>query len=173
MSLYDLQYSNPNYNIFFLLLQTSDLINRIIEERLYEEDTNITLAQLRLLLVLKRHNRPLTSAELSRCSFRKSQTITHTLNHLAKSGYVELTRDQKDKRLMMIHVTDLGEQLLKKHLKWMSKAINEMVSCFSVGDIKQAEDYLERFRHWLFQLSGMELLEPVPEFDGSEYFLRK
>lgn len=173
MSIYDLQYANSTYNMFFLLLQTSDLINRNIEERLYEEDNNITLAQLRLLLVLKRHKRPLTSAELSRCSFRKSQTITHTLNQLAKNGYVVLIRDQKDKRLMMIHVTDLGEQLLKKHLKWMSKAIHEMVSCFSMEDIKQAEDYLERFRHWLFQVSGMELLEPVSEFDGSENFLRK
>lgn len=173
MTIYDLQYANPTYNIFFLLLQTSDLINRNIEERLYEEDDNITLAQLRLLLVLKRHNRPLTSAELSRCSFRKSQTITHTLNQLAKSGYVELTRDQKDKRLMLIHITDKGEQLLKKHLKWMSKSINEMVSCFSAEDIKQAQDYLDKFRHWLFKLSGVDLLEPVSEFDGSEYFLRK
>ena len=173
MSIYDLQYSNPTYNMFFLLLQTSDLINRIIEERLHEEDKDITLAQLRLLLILKRHNRPLTSAELSRCSFRKSQTITHTLNQLAKSGYVELTRDQKDKRLMMIHITDVGEQFLRKQLKWMSQAMNEMVSCFSTEDTKHAEDYLERFRHWLFQLSGMDLLEPVPEFDGSEFFLRK
>ena len=169
-SIYDLHYPNPTYDMFFLLLQTSDLIHRILEERLDEENEGVTLAQLRLLLVLSRHDRPLTSAELGRCVFRKSQSITTALDQLKKSGYVAVIRDQKDKRLVRIHITEMGEQLLEKHLPWLHQGQREMVSCFSIDELQQIEEYLRRLRYWLFQLSGMKLIEAVPEFDGAHRF---
>lgn len=171
MYIYDLHYPNPTYDMFFLLLQTTDLIYRILEERFEGED--ITLAQLRLLLVLSRHDAPLTSAELGRCAFRKSQTITTELNQLEKKGYVAIIGDQKDKRLVRIHITEMGEQLIKKYLQWLHQDMSEMVSCFSMDELKQSEEYLKRLRYWLFQLMGMKVIRPVPGFDGTHSFSRK
>ena len=152
MSIYDPHYSNPAYNMFFLLLQTSDVIYRILEERIDVEDEDITLAQLRLLLVLSRHDRPLTSAELSRYTFRKSQTITTTLSQLKKNSYVEMIGDQKDKRMVRVRITETGEKLLKKHIQWLSPAMLGMVSCFSKDDLLNFDEQLMKLRYWLLQL---------------------
>ena len=173
MSIYDLHYSNPTYNMFFLLLQTSDLIYRILEERIDEEDEDITLAQLRLLLVLSRHNKPLTSAELSRYTFRKSQTITTTLSQLKRNGYVEVVGDRKDKRMGRVRITELGEQLLKKHIRWLTPAMRGMVSCLSKEELQKFDDYLIRLRYWLLQLSGMDLIQPALGFNDADGNLKR
>lgn len=166
MFVHDIHYSNQANNIFLLLVQTNDVVHRTLEEGLNEE--NITLPQLRLLLILSRHDRPLTSAELCRYLFRKSQTITGTLNHLEKSGYVEMVGDLKDKRLMRVHITEKGEELLQKHTRWVSTAVEEMLSCFTKDELQQLEGYLKRLRQWLFRLYGIDLIEPVSGFDGTD-----
>lgn len=157
MSIYESYYSDPPYNVLLLLARTNEVINRSLEAELNEEE--VTLAQLRLLLILSRHDRPLTPAELGRHLFRKSQTITIILNNLEKRGYVEIVGDQKDKRLVRVHMTEKGEHLLNKHSQWISKVVNEIVSCFSEDELQQFKGYLERLHNWSFQLYGIDLVE--------------
>jgi DNA-binding MarR family transcriptional regulator len=156
VSIYKPHYSDLTYDVLLLLAQTSDVIYRSLEAELDEKD--ITLAQLRLLLVLSRKDRPLTPAELCRYLFRKSQTMTNMLNRLEERGYVEIMRDQKDKRLVMVHMTDKGQQLLNTHTQWISKAADEIVSCFSEDELQQFKEYLTRLHHWSFRLFGVELV---------------
>lgn len=170
MSIYEPHYSDPAYDVLLLLAQTSDVIYRSLEAELNGED--VTLAQLRLLLVLSRHDRPLTPAELCRYLFRKSQTITTILNNLEKRGYVKMVGDQKDKRLVRVHTTEKGKQLLNKHSQWISKTVNEILSCFSEDELQQFKGYLKRLHYWAFQLYGIELVEPMPGFDSTDNYIR-
>ena len=156
MSIYKPNYSDLTYDVLLLMAQTSDVIYRSLEAELDEKD--ITLAQLRLLLVLSRQDRPLTPAELCRYLFRKSQTMTNMLNRLEERGYVEIVPDQKDKRLVMVHMTGKGKQLLNVHSQWISKAADEIVSCFSEDELQQFKGYLTRLHHWSFQLYGVDLV---------------
>ncbi len=163
--IHDLRFSDPGYNMLYLFLQTSTAIWRTIEVGLSEE--HVTLAQLRLLLIVRHHDKPLTPAELCRCVFRESQTVTIALNHLENNGYVKKVKDQNDKRKVRIQITERGKQLLKKHDQWIASSANEIVSCFSKEELQQFEEYLKRLREWVFQLFGIGLVEPIGESYGT------
>lgn len=160
MSVYEPYHSDSGNDVLLLLAQTSDVIYRTLEAELNEQD--VTLAQLRLLLVLSRQDKPLTPAELCRYLFRKSQTVTIILSNLETRGYVAMLGDQKDKRLVRVHITEKGKELLNKHTEWISKAVTEIVSCFSQDELQQFKGYLKKLHRWSFQLSGIELVKSVP-----------
>ncbi len=160
MSVYEPHHTDSGNDVLLLLAQTSDVIYRTLETELNEQ--GVTLAQLRLLLVLNRQHKPLTPAELCRYLYRKSQTITIILNNLEARGYVETLGDQKDKRLVRVHITEKGKELLSKHTEWISKSVTEIVSCFSEDELQQFKDYLKRLHRWSFQVSGIELVKSTP-----------
>lgn len=162
MSIHDLRFSDPAHHILYLFLQTSSAIRKTLEEGVSEE--HVTLAQLRLLFIISRHDRPLTSAEIGRYVFRESHTNVVTLDNLDKNGYIEKTRDQNDKRMVRIQITEKGKQLLDKHYQWITSSVNEMVSCFSKEELQQFKEYLKRLREGVFGLSGVEMVEPMDGF---------
>lgn len=164
MFIYNLRFSNPAYNMLYLIMRISDSQWRSLEERLDDED--ISLPQFRLLTVLRHHDKPLTPAELSRCVFRESQTITFTLNDLRKKGYIERLPDHKDKRLVKIQINESGKQLLKKHDRWIATTVSEITSCFSTDEFKLFGECLNKLQEKVFQLSGIDLVKPLDEFDG-------
>ena len=162
MLIHDLRFSEPAYNTIYLFLQTSVAIWRTLELELSKED--VTLEQFRLLLIVGHHERLLTPAEICRYIFRESQTVTNTLNHLEKDGYVKKVKDQNDKRKVRIQITERGKQLLEKYDQWVAPSANEIISCFSKEELQQFEEYLKRLREWVFQLLGIGLVAPIGKF---------
>ena len=131
--LHDLNFSDPGYQLTYLIHQVGEATWRAIEERLIDE--HITLSQLRMLIIVNYSDTPLTPAEICRLIFRESQTITSSLSQLQKKGYVQKVADTEDKRKVRIQLTESGKQLVEKHNQWISDALSGSVSLFSKEEL--------------------------------------
>ena len=61
--------------------------------------------------------------DITRLSLKDKSTITSVINHLEKSGYVIKVRDNNDKRLVNIEVTEKGKRI-KPALAKISEKMN-------------------------------------------------
>lgn len=162
---HDLSFSDPGLYLQYLYLETSDALMgmwKSLEIKL--ADDKITVSQLKLLIVLLHHTRPLTNAEISRCGFRESQTVIGDIKNLEKHDYVIRVEDSNDKRKIGIAITDKGIELLKKHHEWVHSYRNEILSCFTKEELQQFVIYLKRLRNWVLDICGIDIVKPLNEF---------
>lgn len=54
-------------------------------------------------------------------------TLTIAINSLVKKGYVNRTRSEKDKRVVLISLSDLGKEAFDHHKKFHEKMIGAMM----------------------------------------------
>lgn len=162
MYIRDLHFSDSTYHTLYMFLQTSSAIWKTMEERIRDE--NVNLAQLRLLLIMSHHDKPLTPAEIRQYVLRESHTVVVSLNHLVRNGYAEKMKDRSDKRKVRIQITEKGKQLLEKHHHWIAAYKKEIVTCFSKEEFRQFEEYTKRLREKVFQFFGIDLVGPMDGF---------
>ncbi len=82
-----------------------------IHSRKLATEHKITGPQLGCLLAVK-ENGPLTSSKLARQVYLSPSTIVGIIDRLEEKGLVQRCRDSKDRRLIHIHITDAGEELV-------------------------------------------------------------
>lgn len=164
-SIYDLSFRDPDLNLAYLLQHTADVWWKAIELKFY--DNRISLQQWRLLNVLKYHKGSITPAEISRCLFRKSQTVTSEINDLVEKGYVEKTVDPINKKRVRIQMTESGHRVFQENEDWIAVTRKELSSCFSPDELEQFQDYLKKLRDWILDIIGVDLLEPLDDFQAS------
>lgn len=157
-----LHFASRSFKMCYLLSQTTTAIQRLVDE--YDNNNDVNHAQCKILAILKHHNRPLTHAEICSYLYRESQTVGASLTRLLDKGYVKKKVDPKDKRYVRIEITAKGEQVIEKQFQWMMPLCNEIMSCFSDDEVEQIESHLVKLLDWVFQLSGIEVREPLDEF---------
>ncbi|MFC2017781.1 MarR family winged helix-turn-helix transcriptional regulator [Chloroflexota bacterium] len=135
---------------------------KAMEERVSDEDIN--LAQLRLLLIIGHHDKPLTPAEIGQYVLRESHTVVVSLNHLVRNGYVEKMKDENDKRKVRIQITEKGKQRLEKHLNWVVAYKKEIITCFSKDEFQKFQENIKKLHEKVFQLFGIDLIAPLGGF---------
>lgn len=54
-------------------------------------------------------------------------TLTVAINHLVKKGYVYKVRNEKDKRVFMLSLTDKGRELFKAHQKFHFELVKSLI----------------------------------------------
>lgn len=63
--------------------------------------------------------------EIGDALYLKSNTLTETLRIIEKKGLIEKTRNEKDKRNLIIKITEAGKELQKKTLNVPKTLYNE------------------------------------------------
>lgn len=63
-------------------------------------------------------------------------TLTTAINKLIKKGYVERTRIEQDRRLVLIGLTDKGKKAYKAHEAFHQEMINTMLNQFTKEEEK-------------------------------------
>ena len=69
----------------------------------------------------------------------RQQSLNELLNKLEKSGHVERKPSEKDKRVMVVHLTEKG-----KKLKQPETDYQEILDCLSMEELQQFGEYLDR-----------------------------
>ncbi len=76
-------------------------------------ELNLTYTQYITMMVLW-EKEEVNEKELVKCLYLKANTLTELLKKLEKKGYVEICKDDKDKRQIIIRLTQTGRDLKKK-----------------------------------------------------------
>ena len=93
---------------------TYAVANKII--RRYQpllKELNLTYTQYITMMVLW-EKEEVNEKELVRCLYLKANTLTDLLKKLEQKGYIEIRRDENDRRHIVIRLTPEGRDLKKK-----------------------------------------------------------
>lgn len=128
-SLCMVQYMKKNTNINSLgytIGKTNWLLKTLLNKLLKDEGFNITNEQWLVLKVVSAN--PATSqTEIAKKSLKDKTNITRILDLLEKNAYIERRRDDSDRRMNRVHITDQGEKVLKD-IKPVTQQIDEICS---------------------------------------------
>ncbi|WP_234340309.1 MarR family winged helix-turn-helix transcriptional regulator [Gorillibacterium timonense] len=91
--------------------------------------------QFRVLYMLHKHG-PQNVSQLACCLTLTSAAITGATDYLLSGGYVEKTRDEDDRRVVTISLSDKGEKLVKEFLENQREVIEAHFKVLSEEDIQ-------------------------------------
>jgi DNA-binding MarR family transcriptional regulator len=127
----------------FLIAKIHQVSGRIFAKILKKYGVDINPAQGRILFVLwKKDEIPIS--ELARKTQLDKSTLTSMLDRLEEEGHIIRMRPEKDRRTILIKLTEKDKSLQKMY----SKVSDEMTSIFyrdfSHNEIDKFENYLKR-----------------------------
>lgn len=115
-------------------------VYRRLHHQMVEEDGSLKGQDLygygRLLHTLIRHG-DMTQKELSEHLEIRPQSLTSALEKLEEKGYITRTRDQKDKRIQMVHLTPEGKEVGDHLHALRQKTAVQFFSCLSASEKKE------------------------------------
>jgi len=89
----------------------------------------------------------LLPSELAEKTSQDRATITGLLDRLAKDGWIERRPDQTDRRSLRIYLTDYACQHKEAILKLFEQTNQKFLGCFSPGEWRQMQEFLDRLEH--------------------------
>lgn len=92
------------------ILRIASLVGRAHEDALARHD--LTPGEFELLAALRREGRPLRVGEITTVTESPAASITKRLDRLHRSGHVERTTPERDRRGVLVSLTAAGEELV-------------------------------------------------------------
>jgi DNA-binding MarR family transcriptional regulator len=143
----------PRQQVAHQILQTFPLVMRIVAAELRRTEHTVVPAHFGLLVMLSHCSRSL--GELAEKQGVSLPTVSKSVSTLAERGWVTRVPSQNDRRVMIVELTPLGEQVLADIESRAERRVAEML-------IELAPAELDRL------LAGVEVLKSIlPSSEGS------
>ena len=128
----------------FLIAKIHQVSGRIFAKILKENGIGqINPAQGRILFVLwKKDEIPIS--ELAKKTQLSKSTLTSMLDRLEKTGHIARVRSEKDRRTILLKLTEKDKRLQKVYSRVSDEMTNIFYREFSHEEIDEFEDYLKR-----------------------------
>ena len=127
----------------FLLSKVHQLSGRVFNRLLREHGIEFNSAQGRILFVLwKGDSIPIT--ELADETMLSKSTLTSMLDRLEEAGHIRRDQSPKDRRVILIHLTDENKRLKHKYERVSREMMELFYEGFTWEEIKEFEGYLRR-----------------------------
>lgn len=128
-------------NAFIKLMRATESINNRLNRHLAEQD--LTVSQFGVLEALL-HLGPLNQKALGEKLLKSGGNITLVVDNLEKSGWVERQQNPRDRRSMLIHLTEEGKSLISAYFPQHLNNIMEEFECLSNKELDQLADMCKR-----------------------------
>ncbi|MFN8557540.1 MAG: MarR family transcriptional regulator [Dehalococcoidia bacterium] len=118
--------------------------------RYYEAVTakfGLSYPQSAVLTVLRLNGKPLPLSRVARLLTQEAQSTTELADRLERRGYVRRIRDQRDRRLVLLELTDEGQEAIDKILPALREAGSELFSVLDPNQITQLTELLLTMRN--------------------------
>ena len=125
-------------------------MRKILHQTLDDTDgDNIpTMLQVQTLKTIK-ENSPITASELASRLQMSPSALTQMTDRLIKSKFISRKNDKNDRRLILLSLTNDGEQHLASILKRMEQKANQILDPISAKDLETVvtifEDFLQKY----------------------------
>ena len=124
-----------------ILFYKFSMINEILDQRNKKQNPemkSITKGQGRLILLLKRKDK-LSTKELSEILNISVTSLNETLNKLEQKNFIRKVPSQKDKRILLVELTEEG-----RNLKFKDHKDIDIFDSLSEEEKENLNDYLNR-----------------------------
>ncbi|SDI59062.1 MarR family winged helix-turn-helix transcriptional regulator [Natribacillus halophilus] len=101
----------------------------------------ITLPQFIALQYLQEKG-DLTIGELSSTMYLAFSTTTDLVDRLEKNGLVERVKDQRDRRVVSVHILSRGEDIIREVIQKRQEYLNDILDNFSEKHTDQLQQML-------------------------------
>lgn len=133
----------PRPSLLYAVKQVELAARSHIEELV--KPAGITALQYTALTVLRRRD-GLSSAQLARNSFVTAQSMADMVTALEKRGLIVRRRDPRNRRVLLISLTNAGRELLAALDEAVEALEERMLSGLTHRQRNDLEDYLNRCR---------------------------
>ncbi|MBE4906916.1 MarR family transcriptional regulator [Bacillus luteolus] len=90
-----------------------------------------------------------TSSELAEVFNVKKSAITAMINRMWEKGFIERTRDENDRRVVYLTLTDKGNELFLKTEQRIHKLVESLITKFEQTEIEQFIKTFEKLNQLL------------------------
>lgn len=107
-----------------------DLFNYILlleEKNLRDQGVNLSMTEVHILEAIEKSESNMMSAIAKKLMVTQG-TLTVSTSKLVKKGYVERVKDEKDKRIVRLKLTDKAAHVLKMHAKFHDEMIEKLLN---------------------------------------------
>lgn len=85
-------------------------------------------------------------------------TLTIAINHLVKKGYVERIRSSKDRRVVLVSLTNKGKAAFRHHMEFHNRMVENIVGAMEPEELAILTNSLKKVDHF-FQTEKKNLEE--------------
>ncbi|HHY80820.1 MAG TPA: MarR family transcriptional regulator [Thermoanaerobacter sp.] len=121
-------------NLEMFLREINHILN--LYTRSYLNEKNITMARFWVMNKLSADN-PITMKELQRRLLLAPGTLTGLVDNLVSDGLVERWRDETDRRLVYLKLTQAGDKLLKEILQYRTSILANILEKIDGLDVER------------------------------------
>lgn len=131
---------------FNTMLKMRKILDQTLEDN--HGDNISTMLQVQALKTIK-DNSPITASELATRLQMSPSAITQMTDRLVKSKLITRSTDKNDRRLILLTLTNQGEQHLALILKKMEQKANKILAPISERELQTVvaifENFLEQY----------------------------
>ncbi len=142
----DAQVTKAPPSLLYMVKQVELVVRSHLDELV--RPSGITALQYTALTVLERHD-GLSAAQLARDSFVTAQSIADLVRSLEGRGLVSRERNPRNRRELLILLTDDGRELLARHAGPVRELEERMVRDLTAHQTEQFREALARTWHAL------------------------
>ncbi|MDL5205516.1 MarR family transcriptional regulator [Streptomyces sp. ALI-76-A] len=133
-------------SLLYMVKQVELVVRSHLDELV--KPSGITALQYTALTVLERHD-GLSAAQLARDSFVTAQSIADLVRSLENRGLVRRERNPRNRRELLILLTDTGRELLARHAEPVRELEERMVRDLTPHQTQQLRQALTQAWHAL------------------------
>ncbi|MEV1080148.1 MarR family transcriptional regulator [Streptomyces sp. NPDC050211] len=133
-------------SLLYMVKQVELVVRSHLDELV--KPSGITALQYTALTVLERHD-GLSAAQLARDSFVTAQSIADLVRSLENRGLVRRERNPRNRRELLILLTDAARELLERHAGPVRELEERMVRDLTAHQTEQFRQALSRAWHAL------------------------
>lgn len=142
----DTQATKAAPSLLYMVKQVELVVRSHLDELV--KPSGITALQYTALTVLERHD-GLSAAQLARDSFVTAQSIADLVRSLENRALVRRERNPRNRRELLILLTDAGRELLARHEEPVRELEERMVRDLTAHQTEQFRQALTRAWHAL------------------------
>ena len=140
------QATKTHPSLLYMVKQVELVVRSHLDELV--RPSGITALQYTALTVLERHD-GLSAAQLARDSFVTAQSIADLVRSLESRGLVRRERNPRNRRELLILLTDAGRELLSRHVGPVRELEERMVRDLTAHQTEQLRQALTKAWHAL------------------------
>jgi DNA-binding MarR family transcriptional regulator len=137
----DTQATKASPSLLYMVKQVELVVRSHLDELV--RPSGITALQYTALTVLERHD-GLSAAQLARDSFVTAQSIADLVRSLESRGLVRRERNPRNRRELLILLTDAGRELLARHEEPVRELEERMVRDLTAHQAQQFRQALSK-----------------------------
>jgi len=138
--MYTLSSKDDLFNLFLLLLKTRRSLFRAREMEL--NTIGLTPGQCEIMYILKATGEKATQSDMARMTLREQHTISSIIDRMVKKGFIEKSKNPKQRNLVKLKITKKGKEAQKCAKK--RESVHNIMLVLNEEERSQLYGYLER-----------------------------